>query len=201
VKFLIDNAILIVAAAISGFMLLWPKLAARGSGDSAVSPLEATQLINHRNAIIVDLRDEQAFAAGSLANARHLPQAQLKERAAELVRFKARPVVLLCLTGQDSARAVATFKGEGFEEAYALAGGIQAWQKAGLPLVQARDNTPVREAVRKGKSDNRQKGVKRIETRIETERAPDAVVEPVVADVEATTPDPAGDAPTPAKAV
>jgi rhodanese-related sulfurtransferase len=166
-----------------------------------VSPLEATQLINHRNAIIVDLRDEDAFAAGSLANARHLPQAQVKERAAELVRFKARPVVLLCTTGQDSARAVATFKAEGFEEAYALAGGIQAWQKAGLPLVQARDNKPVREASRKGKSDNRQKGVKRIET----DRASAPVVEPVEASADAlvdtAAPDPAGDAPTPAKAV
>jgi rhodanese-related sulfurtransferase len=197
VKFFLDNIILVAAAAISGFMLLWPKLARGGSSD-AVSPLEATQLINHRNAIIVDLRDEQVFAAGSLANARHVPQAQLKERAAELVRFKARPVVVLCETGQQSARAVATFKAEGFEEAYALAGGILAWQKAGLPLVQARENKPVREAPRKGKSDNRSRGSNaqaKVAPRVDAETRPDAAT----GDVD-VTPAPA-DAATPAKAV
>jgi rhodanese-related sulfurtransferase len=165
VKFVLDNILFIAAAAISGFMLLWPKLG-RGSGDSVVSPLEATQLINHRNAIIVDLRDEKAYAAGSLANARHAPFAELKARVAELVRFKARPVVVLCQTGQQSGRAVATFKEGGFEEAYALAGGIEAWQKAGLPLVSPRDTKQLpkpgprqgsQDTPRKGKSDNRGK--------------------------------------------
>ena len=71
-KFRLDNLVLFAAALISGFMLLLPKLG-RGSGDSAVTPLQAVQLINHRNAIIVDLRDEAAYTAGSLANARHAP--------------------------------------------------------------------------------------------------------------------------------
>jgi rhodanese-related sulfurtransferase len=169
VKFVLDNILFIAAAAISGFMLLWPKLG-RGSGDSAVSPLEATQLINHRNAIIVDLRDEKAYAAGSLAGARHAPFAELKAKVAELVRFKARPVVILCQTGQQSARAVTAFKEGGFEEAYALAGGLEAWQKAGLPLVSPRDTKqlpkagPRADTPRKGKSDNRSKAALAVTT-------------------------------------
>lgn len=134
-KFLLDNLYLFAIALVSGGLLVWP-LIKRGGGATALSPLLATQLINHRNAIVVDVRDEKAYALGSLAGARNLPFAALKERAAELVRFKSRPVLIVCDAGQDSARATAIFKEQGFEEAHSLAGGIGAWKQAGLPLVQ-----------------------------------------------------------------
>ena len=154
--FLLDNIVLIAMALVSGGLLLWPKLS-RSGGSSAVSPLEATQLINHRNAIVVDVRDEAEFATGSLAGARNIPNAQLADRAAELARFKARPVVVICGAGQHSARALEVFKAQGFAEAYSLAGGTAAWRAAALPLVQAaRDvQRPARDPGRRGKSDNR----------------------------------------------
>lgn len=153
--FLIDNLYLIVIALASGGLLLWPLLK-RGGGSTALSPLEATQLINHRNAIVVDVRDEKDFAAGSLAAARNLPFAALATRAGELVRFKARPVLIVCGSGQQSAKAIEQFKTQGFDEAYSLGGGIAAWRQAGLPLVQpGRDNArpAVKDATRKSKGD------------------------------------------------
>ncbi len=156
-KFFIDNVYLFAIALVSGGLLLWP-LIRRGGGSASLSPMLATRLINHRNAIVVDVRDEKDFAAGSLAGARNLPFAVLKDRASELIRFKSRPVLVVCGSGQDSSRAVAVFVAEGFAEAHALAGGVAAWKQAGLPLVQpGRDNTkaPPRDAGRKGRADQR----------------------------------------------
>lgn len=157
--FLIDNLYLIVIALASGGLLLWPLLK-RGGGSTALSPLEATQLINHRNAIVVDLRDDKEFAAGSLAAARNIPFDAVPTRASELVRFKARPVLIVCGAGQQSAKAIAQFKTHGFDEAYSLAGGIAAWKQAGLPLVQpGRDARPaLQEKTRRSKGDNRSGG-------------------------------------------
>ncbi len=135
-KFIFDNLYLIVIALASGGMLLWP-LVKRGGGSASVSPLQATQLINHRNAIVIDVRDEQVFAAGSVTGARNIPLARLEERIAELTRFKARPAIVVCESGQQSARALTTLKAQGFEETHSLAGGLSAWKQAGLPLVQA----------------------------------------------------------------
>ena len=135
-KFILDNLYLIAIALGSGGMLIWPLLK-RGGGSASVSPLQATQLINHRNAIVVDVRDEQAFAAGSVTGARNIPLAKLEQRMAELTRFKARPAIVVCESGQQSARALATLKAQGFEETHSLAGGLSAWKQAGLPLVQA----------------------------------------------------------------
>lgn len=154
-KFLLDNLLLIALALVSGGLLLWP-LIRKGGAAAALSPLEATQLINHRNAIVVDVRDDKDFQAGSLTGARNLPFAQLAERTAELVRFKGRPVLIVCDAGQQSSRAVATFKAQGFEDAHALAGGVAAWKAAGLPLVQpGRDTRPAANDGRRNRNESR----------------------------------------------
>lgn len=155
--FLLDNLLLIGIALASGGLLLWP-LVRKGGGSAALGPLEATQLINHRNAIVVDLRDEKDFALGSLTGARNVPVAKLKERGTELARFKARPVLLVCEAGQQSTRAVADLKALGFDEAHVLAGGVAAWKQAGLPLVQAGRDTSrpaAADANRKVRNDQR----------------------------------------------
>lgn len=161
-KFILDNLYLFAVALASGGMLLWPLLK-RGSGGASLSPLQATQLINHRNAIVIDLRDEQAFAAGSVTGARNIPYDKLQERIAELSRFKARPAIVVCESGKQSERALATFKAQGFAETHTLAGGLSAWKQAGLPLVQSS-----RDASRPAPKDggrNRPRGAARNEAR------------------------------------
>jgi len=155
VKFFIDNLLLFALAIVSGGLLLWPAL--RRGGASSVTPQVATQWINQRNAIVVDVRDEKAFAAGSVTGARNLPLATLEGRLADLARFKARPIVVVCDSGQQSSRALATFKAQGFEEAVHLAGGVQAWKSAGLPLVTVTRETP-RAAATPRPPRNRNKG-------------------------------------------
>ncbi len=157
-KFILDNLYLFAIALASGGMLLWPLLK-RGGGSASVSPLQATQLINHRNAIVIDVRDEQAFAAGSVTGARNIPFSRLEERIAELTRFKARPAVVVCESGQQSTRALAILKAQGFEETHALAGGLSAWKQAGLPLVQATRDT-ARSAPRESGKNRTRSGAK-----------------------------------------
>jgi len=159
VTFLLDNLLLVVLALGSGGLLLWPLLK-RGEGSATLSPLQATQLINHHNAVIVDIRDEKAFAGGSLAGARNVPDAALATRASELVRFKARPLLIVCDSGQRSTRAIATFTAQGFTEVHALAGGIAAWKQAALPLVQSTRGdarVPSKEPTRRSKNESRGK--------------------------------------------
>src|SRR5262249_4374500 len=96
VQFFTDNIFLFAIALASGAMLLWPLVRARTAGPS-LTTLEATRLINSKNAQIVDVRAANDFAAGSLPNAKNIPAANLKDRAGELK--KERPVILVCNTG------------------------------------------------------------------------------------------------------
>jgi len=131
VKFFADNIFLIAIAFISGGMLLWPLLRARAAGPS-LTTLEATRLINGKNAQIVDVRPAGDFASGSLPNAKNIPTANLKDRAGELK--KERPVILVCNTGSTAGPAAAQLRASGFAEVYVLAGGIAGWREAGLPV-------------------------------------------------------------------
>ena len=130
-QFVVDNLFLFAVAIASGAMLLWPMVRARAAGPS-LSSLEATRLINSKNAQVVDVRAAGDFAAGSLPNAKNIPSANLKERAGELK--KERPVIVVCNTGSTAGPAAARLRAAGFTDVFVLAGGIKAWQDAGLPL-------------------------------------------------------------------
>ncbi|MGA2549325.1 MAG: rhodanese-like domain-containing protein [Burkholderiaceae bacterium] len=136
-KFIVQPTTLMLAATalVSGGMLLWTSLSNR-SGSKALSTLQTTQLINSKNAVVIDLRDAPEFASGTITGARNIPADALKERLGELVRFKTRPIILVCASGQRSARAVSEFTASGFTEVYNLSGGVGAWRDAGLPLVK-----------------------------------------------------------------
>jgi rhodanese-related sulfurtransferase len=131
VQFFTDNILLFAIAFASGGMLLWPLVRARAAGPS-VNTLEATRLINSKNAQVVDVRAAGDFASGSLPNAKNIPSANLKDRVGELK--KERPVILVGSAGASAGPAAAQLRASGFAEVYVLAGGIAGWREAGLPL-------------------------------------------------------------------
>lgn len=132
-KFIQDNILLIAMALASGAMLLWP-LARRGAGGSQVNTLQATQMINREDALVLDVREPAEYEKGHILNARNIPLGELDQRANELSRWKAKRVIVSCATGTRSGAALAILKKHGFTNLVSLAGGLGAWQQAGLPV-------------------------------------------------------------------
>jgi rhodanese-related sulfurtransferase len=113
---------------------LWPALAPRGR---RASPLQATQLMNRGKATaVVDVRGSDEFAAGHLRDAKHIPLADLGNRIGELDKSKTKTVIVVCQSGNRADKAVRQIKAAGFDDVYALDGGIAAWTAAGLPLIK-----------------------------------------------------------------
>lgn len=130
------NLMLFGTAVITGGMLIWPLINRPFRQTKEISVAEAVQLINRRDAVVVDVRDSGEYAAGHIANARHIPEAQLADRLKELDKFKSRPIIVSCRSGSRAAGAVGVLAKNGFSEVFALRGGIAAWQQAGMPLVK-----------------------------------------------------------------
>jgi len=128
-----DNMFLIAAAIISGAMLVWP-LVRRGAGGPSVNTLEATQLINRQDALMVDVREQAEYAQAHILNARWLPLSQIEARIGDIEKFKDKPVIVYCASGNRSSAAAATLRKSGFSNVSNLSGGFAAWQQAGLPL-------------------------------------------------------------------
>jgi rhodanese-related sulfurtransferase len=128
------HLVLFGTAVITGGMLVWPLVSRLIRPGHEVSPVEAVQLINRRDAVVIDVRDAAEYASGHITNARHIPEAQLVERMKELAKFKARPIIVTCRAGGRAATAATVLRKHGFGEVFALRGGIAAWQQASMPL-------------------------------------------------------------------
>jgi rhodanese-related sulfurtransferase len=96
----------------------------------SVSPEDARKLVDD-GAQLIDVRVEHEWDAGRIPGASHIELSELSDRAGEIDR--GRPVVFYCRGDNRSDMAAEVFAAAGYE-AKVLAGGIQAWAEAGLPL-------------------------------------------------------------------
>lgn len=133
-EFIGNNFFPIVIALLSGFMLFWSFFGNRIRGIKEVDFTGALQLINHKDALIVDVREESEYREGHLLKAKLIPLGKLKERIGELEKYRDKPIVVVCRSGNRSASACVMLGKQGFAQAYNLAGGVMEWQKQKLPL-------------------------------------------------------------------
>lgn len=133
-QFLSDNFWMVLIAVTSGLMLLWSFFGNRLRGVKDVDISGALQLINHKNALVLDVREENEYGNGHILNAKLIPVLKLKERIGEIERYRDRPILVVCRSGNRSATACSMLGNREFGQAYNLAGGMTAWQKAGLPI-------------------------------------------------------------------
>jgi rhodanese-related sulfurtransferase len=102
-----------------------------------ISPEQAKRLLD-QGAMLIDIREADEHAREKIASARHLPLSKLDE--ADLAVHAGKPVIFHCRSG---ARTLANAprladKLGGDCEAYVVAGGLDAWKKAGLPVIADR---------------------------------------------------------------
>jgi glyoxylase-like metal-dependent hydrolase (beta-lactamase superfamily II)/rhodanese-related sulfurtransferase len=86
---------------------------------------------------ILDVREADAYAAGHVPGAIHLPRGQLELRADAAFPDPTVRIVTYCEFGKISTIAAATLRSMGFRGAIALDGGIRAWREAGHPIEPA----------------------------------------------------------------
>jgi rhodanese-related sulfurtransferase len=81
---------------------------------------------------LLDVREDDEWAAGHAPGACHIPLGQLGARAEEVPHDEA--VYVICRSGGRSGRAAQALTGAGWE-AINVAGGMQDWAAAGRPMI------------------------------------------------------------------
>ena len=94
-----------------------------------VDSAEAHRLMEH-GAILLDVREDEEWAAGHAPDAAHMPLSVLEPPAVP----EGQPVLTVCRSGRRSAQARAALSAAG-RHAINVAGGMEAWRDAGLPVV------------------------------------------------------------------
>lgn len=102
-----------------------------------VSPEKAREMLNE-GAILLDIREADEHARERIAAARSLPLSTLDQ--ADFALHRGKPVIFHCRSGQRTQMNAARLQaraGDGCE-AFVVEGGLDAWRKAGLPVVTDR---------------------------------------------------------------
>ncbi len=81
---------------------------------------------------LLDVREDDEWAAGHVSGARHIPLGQLSARAGEVPQDEL--IYVICRSGARSGRAAEALAGAGWR-AVNVAGGMQDWAAAGRPMV------------------------------------------------------------------
>ncbi len=83
---------------------------------------------------LLDVRERDAYLAGHIPGALHIPRGQLELRVNEMLPDPTQRIVLYCEYGKISTLAAATLHDLGYGRAVALDGGYQAWREAAYPI-------------------------------------------------------------------
>ncbi len=132
--FIQQNFMWIGLSALSGGMLLWQTF--MGSAGNGISANEATLMINRQDALVIDVRETAEWSGGHIPNARHIALGNLAKHLSEIEKFKEKPVIVVCASGNRSRSGCGILKKAGFQQVFNLNGGIHAWSDASLPMTK-----------------------------------------------------------------
>ena len=133
-EFLNDSWYLFAALAMVLGMLGMTYLTQMIYKIKTVNAAQAIGLINHDDAVVVDVCEPAEFQTGHLPNAINMPLTKLAGNLGALNKHKNKPIIIACRSGNRSVKGAITLKKGGFDNVYSLAGGLVAWQKENLPV-------------------------------------------------------------------
>jgi rhodanese-related sulfurtransferase len=84
------------------------------------------------NTVLLDVREDDEWAAGHAPNAQHVPMSELAGRLGELPEDA--NLYVVCRSGGRSARVTGYLNANGWD-AVNVEGGMQSWAAAGRPLI------------------------------------------------------------------
>ncbi len=127
---------------VSGFLivlsaLIW-NLVANPGGKNAVDPLAATAMINHEDAVVVDVRSMAEFNDGHIVNAINIPLNGFANSTKQLEKHRGKPIIAVCRSGSRSGAVCGMLRKNGFDNVKNLRGGMMAWESANLPVKRQR---------------------------------------------------------------
>ncbi len=112
----------------------WQAAGQTLEGYDQTTPEAIAGQVESQAVTLIDVREDNEWAAGRIPNAIHISLSTLASSVASVPKDK--PIVVQCRSGARSAAGVSVLQAHGFENVLNLQGGILGWQKAGLPISQ-----------------------------------------------------------------
>ena len=133
-EFVMNNPWLFVALAITLLAMTAGPLFARMQGLNPIGPTQALGLMNHQDALVLDVREDKEYEQGHILGSKHLPLSKLQDGLKSLKADKSKPIIVVCNSGARSKSACSALSKLEYVSVHNLTGGVMAWKGANLPL-------------------------------------------------------------------
>lgn len=96
------------------------------SGEVDVSIDDALKMWQNKEAVIIDIRTPEEYKDGHIPGVALIPLDQLDTRMNEVPKDK--KVLIICRSGNRSAKGTSLLRKNGFDNVYNVTGGMLAWR-------------------------------------------------------------------------
>lgn len=101
-----------------------------------ISPQVTVNLMNHQDAVVIDLRDREKFRKGHILHAIHAEAKDFTDKT--LDHYKNTSIILVCERGVQSSSLAIKLRQYGFKKPFVLGGGMVSWEDAQFPIVKGK---------------------------------------------------------------
>jgi len=112
--------------------LFFPRIFSAGAKSLSIK--DAILMMNRNPCALIDLRSEDDFTSGHIANAQNIPYESIEKSVETLKKYSNKHLILYCQKGIRSEKALSLFQKIGMEKVYSIEGGLDQWIKGQLPL-------------------------------------------------------------------
>ena len=133
-KFVANNWYLFVALVVVIYLLLAGPITQILYKIKNVGSAQAIQLVNREAGVFLDVCEPQEFKSAHIPQAVNLPLRTLGENLKHIEKYKAKPVIVTCRSGNRSVKGAILLRKHGFANVYSLSGGLMGWERDNLPV-------------------------------------------------------------------
>jgi len=131
-EFVINHWLLVSAFVVLAYLVLSEQLNSKLSGIKSIGTTQAIQIVNQQKGLFLDIREPAEFEKEHITGSISLPLSTLADDNS--LKNTDRPIILICASGQRSRAAAKALHKKGFSDVALLAGGLNTWKDAKLPL-------------------------------------------------------------------
>lgn len=117
------------------FLTFLNELFTQKKKTKELSPQAVVDLMNNENAVLIDLRDKESFKQGHIIDSINASNEEFEQQ--KMDKYKNKMIILVCARGMQAPLLAKKISTQGYQP-LVLAGGIQAWNTADLPLVKGK---------------------------------------------------------------
>lgn len=137
-QFLGHHILLVAAFVVIVLALIALEVSKQFRGYRELTPAALVQMINRGEPLVIDLSAQADYEKGHVTGSKYVAPSQFDPENKDLAKAKDLQIVTVCKTGVESGKAASRLVKAGFTNVATLAGGINAWKQADLPLAKGR---------------------------------------------------------------